>query len=70
MKKRHVAAYKKTFPEYLTVDDIGQALERLNVRQGVGNSLFSVFLDGEIRNNPEGHRGMLLVRVTEKLFSI
>ncbi|CAM9405848.1 unnamed protein product, partial [Choristocarpus tenellus] len=32
MKKRHTAAYKKAFPGFLTVDDFGQALERLNVR--------------------------------------
>eukprot|EP00904_Undaria_pinnatifida_P002651 jgi/Undpi1/12387/HiC_scaffold_5.g02059.m1 len=32
LKKCHVRSYKKTFPNYLTVDDIGQALERLNVR--------------------------------------
>lgn len=32
LKKHHVRAYKKAFPSYLTVDDIGQALERLNIR--------------------------------------
>lgn len=32
LKKHHVRAYNKAFPNYLTVDDIGQALERLNIR--------------------------------------
>ncbi|CAM9186272.1 unnamed protein product, partial [Ectocarpus fasciculatus] len=32
LRKRHVKAYKKAFPNYLTVDDVGQALERLNIR--------------------------------------
>eukprot|EP00903_Cladosiphon_okamuranus_P013950 g12974.t1 len=33
LKKHHVRAYRKAFPNYLTVDDIGQALERLNIRR-------------------------------------
>ncbi len=36
LKKHHERAYKKTFPNYLTVHDIGQALERLNIRWGAG----------------------------------
>ncbi|CAM9842968.1 unnamed protein product [Pylaiella littoralis] len=32
LKKHHVRVYKKPFPNYLTVNDIGQALERLNIR--------------------------------------
>ena len=32
LKKHHVRAYKEAFQNYLTVDDIGQALERLNIR--------------------------------------